>query len=88
MSHYLNHPDFYNKPVCLSEGQILDPIQVLRDFFTDYNLSELRQINEDIKEHCLTTDRITFLESEHRENHLLYHQKLIELLEAASILAR
>jgi hypothetical protein len=88
MSNYLNHPDFYNQPVCLSEDQILDPIQVLREFFTDYNLSELRQINADIKEHCLTTDRVPFSEPENRENHILYQEKLIGLLEAASILAR
>jgi hypothetical protein len=87
MSHYLTHQGFYNKPIFLTEEQILNPIQVLRDFFTDYNLSELRQINEDIKEHCLTTDRVPFSEPENRENHLHYHQKLMGLLEAASILA-
>jgi hypothetical protein len=88
MSHYFEHPDFYNKPVFLSEEQIRDPLQVLRDFFIDYNLCELRQINEDISEVYLTTDRPPFSEPEDRANHIAYSQHLIVALEAASLLAK
>jgi hypothetical protein len=86
MSHYLNHPDFYNKPVCLSEDQILDPIQVLRDFFTDYNLSEVRDILSTNAEVCLTCDIHPYDAGEKRCDFLLFQKKLELLLEAAFLL--
>ena len=88
MSHYLNHPEFYGNPVLLTDTERQDPNGVLRDFFEDYNLAELRQINQDIKEVCLTTDRPPFSESENRADHLLYQDKLMRVLEAAFVIAK
>ncbi len=88
MSHFINHPTFFDQPISLKPEQQLDPIQLFRDFFGDYRLSEIRQIQEDIKCQCLTTDQPPFSEPEDRANHLLYQERLMGLLEAASILAR
>lgn len=88
MSEFLNHPDFFNEPVLLSETERNDPFKVFREFFADYRLSELRQMREDIQEICLTTDRPPFSDPQRRADYLLYERNLIVLLEAAFLLAK
>ena len=88
MSEFLNHPDFFNEPVLLSEAERNDPIKVLRDFFADYRLSELRQLLGDIQEICLTTDQPPFSDPQRRADYLLYERNLVGLLEAAFVLVR
>lgn len=88
MSHFIGHPAFFDEPIFLKPEQQLEPIQVTRDFFADYCLSELQQIQEGIKWQRLTTDQPSFSTSEDRANHLLYQEKLICLLVAALILSR
>lgn len=87
MSEYINHAAFFNEPVLLSDTQRKDPLQVLRDFFVDYHLSEVRQYREDIQEICLTTDRPPFSDPERRADYLLFEKKLVILLEAAFLLS-
>ena len=88
MSEFLNHPDFFDEPVLLSKAEKNDPLMVLREFFADYRLSELRQIQEEIQEICLTTDRPPFFDPQRRADYLLYERNLIGLLEAAFMLAK
>lgn len=88
MSEFLNHPDFFNQPVLLSKNERKHPLLVLREFFDDYRLSELRHICEEIEEICLTTDHPSFSASEQRANFMLYERRLITLFEAAFVLAK
>src|SRR6185312_4919416 len=83
MSLYQLNRDFFDKPIVLSEFQIKDPIMVIRNFFEDYRLSELRDIQDRIQRLCLTSDESAFNESSKRSNLLSYNDKLIRLLEAA-----
>jgi hypothetical protein len=87
MSEFLNHPEFFNDAVMLSEVERSDPIRTLREFFADYRLSELRQFLNDIQEICLTTDRPPFADPQRRADYMLYQRNLMILLEAAFILA-
>ena len=87
MSEFLNHPEFYNRPVSLTQDEIEFPIKVINQFFSDYNLSELRAIHDDIEEVCLTTDAPPFADGDQRSNFLLYQHNLIRLFEAVFVLA-
>jgi hypothetical protein len=86
MSHFQQHRELYDKPVWLSKEEEKDPIKVIKDFFDDYRLSELRDIQDQIQKVCLTSDDAAFSLAESRSNLLCYNDKLIRLLEAASYL--
>jgi hypothetical protein len=86
MSHYKDHPQVYDQLICLSEKEKQAPVEVLRDFFDDYRLSELRDIQDQILKVCLTSEEGAFTKAEARATLLSYNEKLIRLLEAASYL--
>ncbi len=86
MSHFQQHREFYDKPIWLSKEEEKDPMKVIKDFFDDYRLSELRDIQDQIQKVCLTSDEGTFSLAESRSNLLCYNDKLIRLLEAAAYL--
>jgi hypothetical protein len=86
MSQFQLNREFYDKPIQLTESEKANPLKVVEDFFSDYRLSDLRQIQEEIQEICLTTDLPPFSEPESRSDLILYNRKLIALLEAAALL--
>jgi hypothetical protein len=88
MSHYLQHREFYNNPVYLTEEQKANPVQVFCDFFVDYHFIDIRQLQAEVTETCLTTDMPPFDDAEERANFLSFQRKLISVLEAAAILAK
>ena len=86
MSHYLQHRDFFDKPVLLSEKEMQYPLEVLDDFFTDYRLSEIREINDNIVHVCLTNELPHFNDPSERDQLLNYRQREEKALEAALLL--
>ena len=62
------------------------PIKVIIDFFTDYYLSEVREINQNIDHICLTSDAPPFDDPEERDNLLSYRESEEKVIEAALIL--
>jgi len=87
MSEFLNHPEFYNHPVCLTDEEINFPLTVIDRFFTDYWLSEIRAIHDEIEQVCLTTDAPPFASGRQRSDFLFYLNNLIRLVEAAFVVA-
>jgi hypothetical protein len=86
MSHFQKNKEFYDKPIRLSEGEKKDPFIVLDEFFTDYNLSEIREINQQADQACLTTDTPPFDDPDKRNQVIYYRESEEKVLEAASIL--
>jgi hypothetical protein len=84
MSHFQLNQEFFDKPIGLTETEIKEPLKVVESFFADYRLSELRRIQGEIQEVCLTTEIAPFSQAEGRSNLIYYNKKLICLLEAAS----
>jgi hypothetical protein len=80
--------EFYNQPFLLSEDQAINPASVHADFFTDYNLSEVREILASITETCLTCDSFHYDTAEKRADFIHFQKKLEWLLEAAFMVAK
>jgi len=88
MSPFQIQSEFYNQPFLLSEEQAINPASVAADFFTDYNLSEVREILASITETCLTSDTYYFDSAEKRADFIHFQKKLEILLEAAFMTAK
>jgi cell fate (sporulation/competence/biofilm development) regulator YlbF (YheA/YmcA/DUF963 family) len=86
MTRFKDRREIYDQVMCLSEKDKQAPMEVIKDFFDDYRLSELRDIQDQIQKVCLTSDEGAFTKAEARSNLLSYNDKLIRLLEAASFL--
>lgn len=86
MSHFHQHQEFYDKPIRLSAQEKNDPLKVIDEFFTDYNLSEIRAINHDVDRVCLSSDSPPFQDPEERDLLISYRESEEKVLEAASIL--
>ena len=86
MSHFQQHQEFYDKPIRLSEEEIKDPLKVIDEFFSDYNLSEIREINHDVDRVCLSSDAPPFHDPEERDLLISYRESEEKVLEAAAVL--
>lgn len=86
MSHFQQHQEFFDKPIRLSEDEEKDPIRVIENFFTDYRLSEIREINEETNRVCLTSDIPPFQDPEQRDRLISFREREEKLIEAASLL--
>jgi hypothetical protein len=83
MSRFKDHTAIYDQLISLSEREKQAPIEVIKDFFADYRLSEVREIQDQIQKVCLTADDAVYNQPEARSNLIFYNEKLIRLLEAA-----
>ncbi|HET6255364.1 MAG TPA: hypothetical protein VFE32_14885 [Puia sp.] len=86
MSQFKDNSRIYDQLICLSEKEKLAPMEVVKDFFAYYRLSELRNIQDQIQQLCLTSEEGAFSQAKSRSNLLAYNYKLIRVLEAASLL--
>jgi len=83
MSHFQQHREFFNKPIYLSEEEKKAPLDVIKEFFADFSLSEVREIHEQIDQACLATDSHPFDEPEERDQLMYFRRKEEKALEAA-----
>lgn len=81
MYRFMDHPDFYNKPIRLNAN--VEPLKVISCFFADFSLSELRDILWNWFEAAITTDNDQYSEPEERATLLHQYRRLEELIEAA-----
>jgi hypothetical protein len=83
-SRFAENPHIYDQVICLSEAARRDPMPTIRDFFAEYRLGQLREIQDRIEKTCLTAEGPVFNNAEARSALLRYNDKLIGLLEAVS----
>jgi len=84
MYRFMDHPDFYNKPICLTEN--VEALKVINRFFADFSLSELRDILWNWFEAAITSDNDQYSNPEDRASLLYRCRRLEELIEAAFVL--
>lgn len=88
MSHFQQHREFYNRAIMLTPEEQQDPLPVLDNFFTDYKLSEIREMNQNVDTLCLTTDDPPFDDATTRDSIMAYRRSEERLLEAAYLLLK
>jgi len=84
MYRFMDHPDIYNKPICLNANA--EPLKIINRFFADFSLSELRDILWTWFEAAITSDNDQYSDPEDRATLLYRWRRLEELLEAAFVL--
>jgi hypothetical protein len=88
MSHFQQHNKFTDQPIRLSEDEMKDPISVIKAFFEDYTLREVREIHEQTDHACLATDFPPFDNAEDRDRLLYFRKGAEKVLEAAFLLCQ
>ena len=88
MPHFLDQAEKFDLSFRLTNEEMENPLQILKEFFCDYNLNELRHTLWEIVEACLTTDNDQFSEAEQRGDLLTFYEKAETLLEAVYILVK
>lgn len=86
MSHFKLKKEIFNRPIRLTEQDEKDPVLTFDEFFTNYSLSEVRQINQDMDQACLTSDTPPYDDPEERAALLNYREYEEKVLEAAFII--
>lgn len=85
MDHFELHPEFYNNPILLTEEEKLNPVEVIKEFFSEVNLLEVRMHLGKLIEVALTSNNYFFLESSERGEILAFSKQLEKLVEAAKV---
>jgi len=87
MFPFLIQPKLYDQPIWLSKEEKEAPLLVIKRFFEDYKLNELRCYLWQMVETCLTSENTQFAEPVKRADLLHYCQSLEKVLEAAHAMA-
>lgn len=81
MSHY-QHNRLFDQPIFLSEEEMKDPYTVILEFFSDYRLGEIREINHNMVHVCLTSGSPPYQDASERDRLLEYRGREEKVLEA------
>ena len=80
MHHFEENQEFFNKPVLTGTR---DPFGIIRTFFEDIQMYEVRQKLWNLVEVAITSNTIQFAEAEDRQSLLYFYNRVEELIEAA-----
>src|SRR5687767_15815742 len=86
MSQSENRPEKFNRPLKLSQEQMEKPIAVLRNFFQDAHLPEIRETLWKLVETVLAVKNAGFDDAEERSHLLWFYRELEIMIEAAFVL--
>jgi len=86
MSHFQRKKEIFNKPLRLTEEEEANPILAIDEFFQKYNLSEVRQLNQQMDQVCLSTDSPPYEDADERAVLLSYREDEETVMEAAFLL--
>lgn len=86
MQNFELHPEFYNKPVLLTEEEIKSPIAVIRQFFGDVPLIEVRIHLYNLLEVALTRSNTIYDEARERDAVLCFIKQLEKVIEIAWVI--
>lgn len=85
MHNFNLHSDFYNQPILLTEEEIQDPSPVIRQFFEDVKLVEVRIHLYNLLEVALTTGNTIYEDACERDAIVSFIKQLEKMLEAIII---
>lgn len=79
------HPEFYNKPILLTEEELANPMIVSRQFFDDYHLIEVRKYLHSLLEVAITSSNNLYAEANERDAVVCFCESIEKFVEAALI---
>jgi hypothetical protein len=86
MSPFQNNPEFYDRPIRLTEQQKEQPLEVIRSFFQNCHLHELRRVLWKMLETSLTVRNSVYDDATERSQLLWFYRELETMLEASFLL--
>ncbi len=76
------HPEFYNKPILLTEEELANPMIVVQQFFDDYHLIEVRKHLHSLLEVALTSKNYLYDEASEMDAVVCFCERIEKLTEA------
>ena len=83
MQNFELHHEFYNKPILLTEEEKQDPLSVIREFFGDVKLIEVRIHLYNLLEVALTRPNTIYDDAGERDAVACFITQLEKAIEAA-----
>lgn len=80
------HPEFYNKPILLTEEELANPMIVVRQFFDDYHLIEVRKHLHCLLKVAITCNNDLYAEASERDAIVCFCERVEKLAEALKLL--
>lgn len=84
MHNFNLHSEFYNKPILLTEEEKQDPLPVIRRFFEDVKLVEVRIHLYNLLEVALTTPNTIYDDASERDTVVCFIKQMEKMVEAAN----
>lgn len=85
MHNFELHPEFYNQPILLTEEEKKDPSTVIKQFFEDVKLVEVRIRLHNLLEVALTRTNTIYDDASERDAVLYFVEQLEYVIEYASL---
>jgi hypothetical protein len=86
MNQFQNHPEFYDQPIRLSEEQKALPLEVVRLFFQNCHLHEIRKTLWKMLETSLTVRYSVYDDASERSHLFWFYRELETMIEASLLL--
>jgi hypothetical protein len=86
MHNFELHPEFYNRPVLLTEEERRAPLTSIKCFFENMKLIEVRIHLQNLLEVALTCSNTIYDEADNRDAILAFCKQLEKLVESSSLL--
>lgn len=86
MHNFELHPEFYNQPILLTEEEKKDPLYIIKQFFEDITLIEVRVHLHNLLEVALTRPNTIYDEASERDILLCFSKQLEKMAEASRVL--
>lgn len=83
-----DYPSWELKPRKLSKEEMQEPLQVIRDFFMDAHLPEIREQLWEFLKTTVTGNYCSVLNRQERSNLVHFYEKLEKLIEASHLLSK
>ncbi len=86
MHNFELHTEFYNQPILLTKEEKQEPLSVIREFFGDVRLIEVRIHLHNLLEVALTQPHTIYDDAKARDAVVFFIKQLEKMMEAANIL--
>ncbi|WP_037360740.1 hypothetical protein [Asinibacterium sp. OR53] len=80
------HPEFYSQPIWLTQEEKENPMAVIKQFFEDVKLIEVRGYLNNLLEVALTTPNNIYDDSRERDAVLCFIKQLEKMVEAVPLI--